>query len=171
MDWIADIFKNLEAKKSLVGVVFLTAFFLYFGPTHAPDIIPKPPPELTQFVFPTMLFTGLFILYWTVVKLWNVASIFMRYNILTFCLSEHEKALLLYMARSSTGQINIELIYYSNIPWTWTKLETYIAAKKLRDKGLAGIWLRSTEVVWLTDLGQRMALKIQKNSKPPAVPS
>jgi hypothetical protein len=26
-------------------------------------------------------------------------------------------------------------------------------------------------VVWLTDLGQRMALKIQKNSKPPAVPS
>jgi hypothetical protein len=26
MDWIADIFKNLEAKKSLVGVVFLTAF-------------------------------------------------------------------------------------------------------------------------------------------------
>jgi hypothetical protein len=95
----------------------------------------------------------------------------MRYNILTFCLSEHEKALLLYMARSSTGQINIELIYYSNIPWTWTKLETYIAAKKLRDKGLAGIGLRSTEVVWLTDLGQRMALKIQKNSKPPAVPS
>jgi len=172
MNWLADILKNLTISKTLVAAVFVTSAVMYIGPVLGFDRIPRLQPEFVPYLFAVMLFTGCLLLFWGMAVLWNLTRIGMRNATQFFANSSTlycpEAALLFLMSQDPTQSIDLDKIDYSHAPGT--KLEFHHWTKKLEIRGLARINEYNDNLVSLTDLGRKRALKVQKQFKSGNVP-
>lgn len=166
MDWLADILKNLTVSKPLVAAVFVTSAVMYLGPIISPNNVPKIQSEFVPYLFAGMVLTGCLLMFWGVAWAWRLATASIRgaARILTDSrLSEPEAALLFFMAKDPTQPINLDDVDYSRAPGT--KLEFHHWTQQLQAKGLTRINEWDSNLVSLTDLGQKRALEIQRQAK------
>lgn len=162
MDWL-PVLQNLKKSRVVVVAVFVSTIVAHFGPKHAPSVIDPVGGSLAQYVVPTMIFTGILLVVWSLIGAWQMCgAVWVRGSqfVRSQLLNAGERSLLLFMAETPSSVTNLGRVRMEES----TTLELLQISKSLERKGLV-MNVFDEELLLLTEKGKRRALSLQRKRK------